>query len=81
MPTEGLGNEIVGGGLGSIRATDERVQWGRTGAVRDSDGISELDEVGRSQVAVLLEWLHDRHDLVQADVGVILRLGVGEDHD
>ena len=45
MPTEGLRDEIVGGGLSSIRATDERVQRGRTGAVRDSDGTSELDEV------------------------------------
>ena len=79
--TEGLGDETIGGGLSGIRATKERVQRRRTRAVSDGDGTSELDEVGRRQVAVLLEWLHDRDDLVQADVCVILRLGVGEDHD
>lgn len=67
--------------MSGIRTTDECVQRRRAGAVRDGNGTSELDEVGRGHVAVLLERLHDRHNLVETDVRVVLRLGVGEDHD
>ena len=76
---ERLRDGLVGRGLGRVGAADEDVQLGSTGAVRDTNGTSQLDEVGGGEVVPLDERPLLVDDLVDTVVGVEVGLDVLED--
>ena len=76
---ERLRDGLVGRGLGGVGAANEDVQLGSTGAVRDTNGTSQLDEVGGGEVVPLDERPLLVDDLVDAVVGVEVGLDVLED--
>ena len=78
---ERLRDGLVGRGLGRVGAADEDVQLGSTGAVRDTNGTSQLDEVGGGEVVPLDERPLLVDDLVDTVVGVEVGLDVLEDGD
>ena len=78
---ERLRDGQVGGGLGSVHTAKEDVELRSTGAVGDTDGTGELDEVSSGDVVALDERPLLVDDLVDAVVGVEVGLDVFEDGD
>ena len=78
---ERLRDGQVGGGLGSVHTAKEDVELRSTGAVGDTDGAGELDEVGGGDVVTLDERPLLVDDLVDTEVGVEVGLDVLEEGD
>ena len=80
---EGEGNSAIGSRAGTVLATQEELKAGCTRAVGDSDGASELDEVGGGDGALGVgdEALLERDDLVSATIGRELRFDVAEQYE
>ena len=62
-------------------AAGEELHLGCTGAVADSDGAGEGDEVSRVHAVLLHERLLNVDNLVEADVGVERGLDRVKEHD
>ncbi len=78
---ERLGDGQVGGGLGGVRTAEEDVELRCTGAVRETDGTGQLDEVGGGDVVASDERGLLVDDLVTTEVGVEVGLDILEEGD